>query len=169
YAPPGRDGARPATYGPHRIPGSPFGAVALDGSTTHPFPDLATGVRELAAAMADPDGPHYATLYWDIVDATGHVHGPSSPEFDAAIREALDAMEPLTRLDGVTVLFTADHGQVDVAPDRVDYLDEVWPELSSYLTQDKPAGSARDVFLHVRDPETVIAELQARLGDRGEV
>ena len=52
------------------------------------------------------------------------------PEFDAAIREALDAMEPLTRLEGVTVLFTADHGQVDVAPDRVDYLDEVWPRAA---------------------------------------
>ena len=164
-----QDGIRSATYGPDRIAGSPFGAVALDGSSTHPFPDLATGVRELAAAMADPDGPHYATLYWDIIDATGHVHGPSSPEFDAAIREALDAMEPLTHVDGVTVLFTADHGQVDVAPDRVDYLDDVWPELSGYLTQDKPAGSARDVFLHVREPETVIAELQTRLGDRGEV
>jgi hypothetical protein len=164
-----RDGIRSATFGPDRIAGSPFGAVALDGSSTHPFPDLATGVREFAAAMADPEGPHYATLYWDIIDATGHLHGPSSPEFDAAIREALDAMEPLTRLEGVTVLFTADHGQVDVAPDRVDYLDEVWPELRSHLTQDRPAGSARDVFLHVREPETVIAELSARLRNRADV
>jgi len=162
-------GIRSATFGPDRIAGSPFGTIALDGSATHPFGDLASGVREFAAAMADPEGPHYATLYWDMIDATGHMRGPSSAEFDAAIREALDAMEPLTRLDDVTVLFTADHGQVDVAPDRVDYLDEVWPELSSYLTQDKPAGSARDVFLHVREPDTVIAELSARLGERADV
>jgi hypothetical protein len=164
-----RHGIRSATYGPDRIAGSPFGTVALDGSSTHPFPDLATGARELAAAMTDPDGPHYATLYWDVIDATGHLYGPSSPEFDAAIRDALDALEPITRLEGVTVLFTADHGQVDVAPERVDYLDEVWPELSGYLTQAKPAGSARDVFLHVREPETVIGELSARLGERAEV
>lgn len=164
-----QDGIRSATYGPDRIAGSPFGAIALDGSSTHPFPDLTTGVRELAAAMADPEGPHYATLYWDMIDAMGHVHGPSSPEFDTAIRDALAAMEPLLALDGVTVLFTADHGQVDVAPDRVDYLDEVWPDLTDQLTQPKPAGSARDVFLHVRDPDTVIAELQARLGERADV
>jgi arylsulfatase A-like enzyme len=119
--------------------------------------------------MSDPEGPHYANLYWDMIDAIGHVHGPSSPEFDASIREALDALEPLTRLDGVTVLFTADHGQVDVTPDRVDYLDDLWPELSSYLTQQRPAGSARDMFLHVREPETVIAELAARLGDLADV
>jgi hypothetical protein len=140
---------RSATYGPDRIAGSPFGAIA--------------------AAMRDPDGPHYATLYWDVIDATGHLCGPSSPEFDASIRDALGALEPLTRLEGVTVLFTADHGQVDVAPDRVDYLDELWPELSSYLTQPKPAGSARDAFLHVREPETVIAELSARLPEGSEV
>jgi hypothetical protein len=162
-------GIRSQTYGPDRIAGSPFGAVALAGSSQQPFADLASGVRELAAAMADPDGPHYANLYWDIIDATGHVHGPSSDEFDASIREALDALEPLTRLEGVTVLLTADHGQVDVAPDRVDYLDELWPELTSYLTQPKPAGSARDVFLHVREPETVIAALSERLGERAEV
>jgi hypothetical protein len=162
-------GINSATFGPDRVAGSPFGKIALDGSTTHPFPDLVTGARELAAAMADPDGPHYATLYWDVIDATGHLHGPSSPEFDAAARDALDALEPLAHLEGVTVLFTADHGQVDVAPDRVDYLDELWPDLGSYLTQPDPAGSARDVFLHVREPETVIAELSERLGDRAEV
>jgi hypothetical protein len=162
-------GIRSATYGPDRIAGSPFGTIALAGASTHPFADLASGVRDLAAAMADPQGPQYANLYWDIIDATGHMCGPSSPEFDESIRAALAALEPLTRLQDVTVLLTADHGQVDVAPDRVDYLDELWPELPSYLTQSKPAGSARDVFLHVREPETVIAELQARLGDRADV
>jgi len=162
-------GIRSASYGPARIAGSPFGSVALDGSAMHPFDDLETGARELAAAMADPDGPHYATLYWDVIDATGHVHGPSSPQFDAAVRAALDALEPLGRVEGTTVLVTADHGQVDVAPDRVDYLDELWPDLGAYLTQARPAGSARDVFLHVREPETVIAELSRRLGDRAEV
>jgi hypothetical protein len=163
-------GIRSATYGPDRIAGSPFGTIALEGSSTHPFPDLATGARELAAAMADPDGPHYATLYWDVVDAIGHLHGPSSPEFDASARDALDALEPLTRLDGVTVLFTADHGQVDVAPDRVDYLDELWPELPRWLAQ-RPAGSSRDVFLHTVPgaAETVIAGLAERLGDRAQV
>src|SRR4051794_21193013 len=162
-------GIRSATYGPDRIAGSPFGTIALDGSSTHPFPDLATGAKELARAMADPEGPHYATLYWDVIDATGHLHGPSSPEFNQAAREALDALEPLGRLDGVTVLFTADHGQVDVAPDRVDYLDAIWPELATYLTQPKPAGSARDVFLPAREPETVIEQLSRRLDRRAEV
>ena len=32
-----------------------------------------------------------------------------------------------------------------------------------------PAGSARDCFLHVTDPETVVGELRAALGERAEV
>jgi hypothetical protein len=66
------------------------------------------------------------------------------------------------------VLVTADHGQVAVAPERVDYLDDLWPELTRQLTQ-TAAGSARDCFLHVREPERVAAELAGRLDGRAEV
>ena len=65
------------------------------------------------------------------------------------------------------ILVTADHGQIDVG--EIDFLDELWPPLLEHLTQPVPAGSARDCFLHVRDPETVVGELAARLGERAEV
>jgi hypothetical protein len=64
------------------------------------------------------------------------------------------------------LLITADHGQIDVDPERLDLLDDLWPELRLRCP---PAGSARDCFLHVDDPEHVIAELSARLGDRARV
>ena len=65
------------------------------------------------------------------------------------------------------MLLTADHGQVAVSPERVDYLDELWPELAAMLSQPRPAGSSRDAFLHVRSEhvDTVLAELPARLDD----
>jgi hypothetical protein len=108
-------------------------------------------------------------LYWDEIDRVGHQHGPSSRQFQAASRAALDALwDELDSLQDVTVLITADHGQVDVRPDRVDYLDDLWPELSSRLSHSRPAGSSRDVFLHVCDGhvEKVIEALSSRLGDR---
>ena len=49
-----------------------------------------------------------------------------------------------------------------------DELDALWPELPDHLRQ-PPAGSARDMFLHVDDPETVVRELSARLEDRATV
>ena len=45
------------------------------------------------------------------------------------------------------MLFTADHGQVDVDPSRTIWLDELHPPLAGLPL--RPAGSARDVFLHV--------------------
>ena len=44
----------------------------------------------------------------------------------------------------------------------------LWPPLTEHLRYG-PAGSARDCFLHVTDPETVVGELAAALGERAEV
>jgi hypothetical protein len=102
----------------------------------------------------------------------GHDHGPGSPEFVVACRRSLDELwDAREALRGLTVLITADHGQVDVGPDRVDYLDDLWSDLPALLSQPRPAGSSRDVFLHVHAEHvvTVIHELSARLEGRAEV
>jgi hypothetical protein len=166
-----------AAFGPAKIAGAPFGAIALDGATKHGFVDVETGARELAAALAAPDGPRYAHLYWDEIDTAGHVHGPSSEAFAQASVRALDALHDAffgpdaPRLGDAVLLLTADHGQVDVSPERVDYVDELWPELAEHLQPLHPAGSARDLFLHVRDgrAEEIVHGLAGVLGERGEV
>jgi type I phosphodiesterase/nucleotide pyrophosphatase len=128
------------------------------------FETIADGVAQLG-------GPGLTYLYWNAIDAAGHKHGPSRPEFDAAIRAALDALAPV---DG-PLLVTADHGQIDVDPARLDELDVIWPELLERLRRDGqghplwPAGSARDCFLHVDEPAHVVAALRERLGERAEV
>jgi hypothetical protein len=170
-------GVRCAAFGPARIAGAPFGAVALDGATAHPFATLDEGARALAAALADPDGPRYAHLYWDEVDTTGHLHGPSSAAFAEASVRALDALEhaffgaDAPAFGDAVLLLTADHGQVDVDPGRVDHVDELWPALAEHLAPLHPAGSARDLFLHVREGhvDAVVEGLAAALGDRAEV
>ena len=58
------------------------------------------------------------------------------------------------------LLVTADHGQIDVTV--TDDLAALWPPLLEHLTQD-PAGSARDLFLHVDDPALVVHELSSRV------
>src|SRR4051812_7010615 len=142
----------------HLFPPSKYSSVAQAGATVVPFEDLAVGVSKLG-------GPGFSYLYWDAIDAAGHQHGPSSPQFDAAVIDALNAIEAALPEDTL-LLITADHGQVDVHPDRLDELDVIWPELR---LRRPPAGSARDCFLHVDDPGHVIAELSVRLGDRARV
>jgi hypothetical protein len=157
---------------PSRLAGS-FTAVATRGAQLIGFRRLGEGVRALGEAFAAPGSDHrYGFLYWDLIDRAGHDHGPGSPEFAVACTRSLDELwDSIQALRGVTVLVTADHGQVDVAPDRVDYLDDVWPGLPTLLSQRRPAGSSRDVFLHVHPEHVVpvIHELSERLDGRAEV
>lgn len=153
---------------PRAIADSAYTRLVTRGAQVHGFDEPADGLRALSRLMGTVDGPAYAFLYWDAIDRAGHESGPDSPAFHEAARAALDAIaERLDDLRDVTVLVTADHGQVAVSPDRVDHLDELWPQLPAMLSQSRPAGSSRDVFLHVREEhvETVLAELPARLDD----
>ncbi len=157
---------------PFRLAGS-FSAMATCGAQVIGFRRLRDGVRALGEMFAAPGSDlRYALLYWDLIDAAGHVDGPGSREFEVACRRSLDELwDAREALRAATVLITADHGQVDVAPDRVDYLDDLWPELPTLLSQQRPAGSSRDLFLHVH-PElvlSVIQELSERLEGRAEV
>jgi hypothetical protein len=151
---------------PAAIAHSPWSTASLAGAQVAGYDNLGAGIARLG------ERPGLSYLYWDGIDATGHRHGPASAEFDAACLAALDALERHVP-DNLPVLVTADHGQVDVG--AFDELDVIWPELTGHLRRDRagralwPAGSGRDCFLHVDDPETVVAELSARLGGRAEV
>ena len=150
---------------PSRFSPSDYDRVACRGAEFRPYEDFGDAVR-----AAGEEGAPYAYVYLDAIDATGHVCGPSSREFDDTVRYALDALEgSLEALEGATVLVTADHGQMDVDPARTLWLDELWPPLRTHLRVQAPAGSARDVFLHVRDAEAVAAALRDAVGDAAEV
>jgi predicted AlkP superfamily pyrophosphatase or phosphodiesterase len=168
-------GRRSLVVQPHRIGGSRYTAMATRGANRSVFAELTDGVRLLVDALAARHGYAYGFLYWDRIDAAGHEHGPDSLQFHEAARSALDALElalgDAQAPSGVTMLLCADHGQVAVSPQRVDYLDELWPQLPPLLSQPRPAGSSRDAFLHVRpgEQEAVIEGLRERLGDRAQV
>jgi hypothetical protein len=165
----GDEGVRSIVLQPAAFSPSTYDSVAARGAELRPYDSLADGAEALVAALRHPG---YAYLYWHEIDATGHLHGPDSREFDAACRHALDALDAALAAAGpeAVVLFTADHGQVAVDPARVDYLDDVLPEIGSYLAHG-PAGSARDVFLHAVPglAAELAGELRERLAGRAEV
>jgi hypothetical protein len=142
---------------PTPISDGPYNRAGFAGATVDPYDRFEDAAARLAAT------PGLTHLYWDAIDAKGHRHGPSSAEFDAHILTALDA---LAGVRDTFLVVTADHGQIEVG--EIDYLDVLWPPLTEHLERG-PAGSARDCFLHVRDPETVVGELAAALGERAEV
>jgi hypothetical protein len=168
-----RAGVASTVFSPARFSPSTYDGAAIRGATLVPYDEPADGTRALAEALAAADDKAYMYLYWDGIDMAGHRHGPSSPAFDDACLRALDAVYAAffgpgaPALDDTLLLVTADHGQVDVAPERVDLVDRLAPDLPALLTAG-PAGSSRDLFLHVADDDVdaAIEMVDAALGDR---
>ena len=178
YARLAQAGVACAVFEPAAFAPSTYDSVLARGARVHPIADLASGMAQVGA-MLRADTPAYAHLYWDEVDATGHVHGPSSPEFAAAAVRCLDALDDGLRAlpQGTVVLLAADHGQVDVDPATTIFVNEAWSELADMLARGRggrvlaPAGSARDLFLHCRPGtvDEVVAGLTRVVGERATV
>jgi predicted AlkP superfamily pyrophosphatase or phosphodiesterase len=149
-------------YQPDVFSPSTFDSAAIRAADIRPFRDLADGLRDALRSVAALERG-YAYVYFHAIDLVGHLSGPSSDDFADAVRLALDAVEAALAEagDDTLVLLTADHGQVDVDPARTIWLDELHPPLAGMRL--RPAGSARDVFLHVDDPDAVIAALSPHL------
>ena len=143
--------------------------VLLRGSDVLPFSAPEEGLAAAAAALAATDNAH-AHVYLDEVDAFMHAVGPDDRAADVAFAEALTAIERAPFSPGTLVLLTADHGMSPVDPARSVYVNQIWPELATHLETGAdgkplaPAGSCRDLFLHVRDGH--VDEVRDRLGDR---
>ncbi len=148
----------------------------LAGAAVHGFGKAAEGLALLAAALAAEERA-YGTVYLPEVDSFMHLHGPDAPEVPLLIEATLTAIAAAPWPEGTAVLLTADHGMDAISPERTSYVNVVWPELPRHLAQGAdgrplaPAGSARDLFLHVLPErlEEVHAELGRRLEGKAEV
>jgi hypothetical protein len=153
-----------------------FSRSTLRGAAVRPFAAGSQWVSPAAAALRGP-GPAYVVAYVDDVDRVGHEDGPASERHIAAATGVLDAVGVLAEVlpaDGETLLVvTADHGQVQVDPATTVYVNEAWPEIARHLRRGRdgrplaPAGSARDLFLHVLPDriDDVVAGLERLLGE----
>jgi Type I phosphodiesterase / nucleotide pyrophosphatase len=140
---------------------TPFTQLVCTGGTVHGV-DSARAGAALAARLARASGPSLTLLYLDDFDNSGHELGPDDPRSEAVALALLQAVEQelvdaLSGVPGALVLLFADHGQLPTDPERCIYVNERCPELEPLLRRGAdgrplaPAGSARDLFLHVRE------------------
>ncbi len=140
----------------------------LRPATVHPFQDIGEGLARLCGALAAEEGA-YGTIYLGEADALMHMVGPDAPEVAALMEEHLSALAAAPWPEGTLVLLTADHGMEGISPERTSYVNVVWPELGQHLVVGAdgkplaPAGSCRDLFLHVL-PER-LGEVEALLAE----
>lgn len=154
---------------PEAIAGSAPNLALLRGTQVVPFSTTEGALT--AASRSLHEGAGYAHVYLDELDSLMHAVGPDDPLAEAGARLVLDALAGAIFPAGTLVLVTADHGMSPVDPARTVYVNELWPELAANLKAGAdseplaPAGSCRDLFLHVRDGDVdaVCSELGARL------
>jgi hypothetical protein len=157
---------------------SSAGDALLAGAQVHAFDDVASGATRVAEVVA-ADAPVYAYLYIDVLDRLMHDEGPESANVGRLVGALLRTVEERL-LDHVPertlVLLVADHGMAPVSLARTAYLNLLWPELTGLVRSGAdgkplaPAGSPRDVFLHVGDHvDEVVAGLRMRLDGRARV
>jgi predicted AlkP superfamily pyrophosphatase or phosphodiesterase len=163
---------------------STYSDIVYKGATVLSFQRLSEALSKLVElATATTLTKIYYFLYFDKIDAICHTYGPQSHLFQEAVDTFLRMMEELLyhklsgKLGQTLLIVTADHGQVEVDPQRTFYLNKQGMNIEQYLQRNQrgkllvPAGSARDMFLHVKEEridETVVL-LQKRLSDIAEV
>ena len=163
---------------------STFSDCVFKGATVRSFkrlPEALSNLVELATSTTLPKT--YYLLYFDKIDAVCHTYGPQSHQFGEAVDSFLRTMEELLykQLSGkasqTLLILTADHGQIEVDPQRTFYLNKMSMNIEQYLQRNRsgkllvPAGSARDMFLHVKEDyvDDVVILLQQRLATIAEV
>ena len=140
---------------------TPFTRMVCAGATAHGVESARAGAA-LAASLAQAAAPSLTLLYLDDFDSSGHEVGPDDARTEAVALDLLEALESelvdaLAGTPGALVLVFADHGQVPTDPECCVYVNERCPQLVPLLRAGAdgrplaPAGSARDLFLHVRE------------------
>lgn len=155
-------GVLPYVYGIRDYTPSSFSKAVTPGAELLRFITLPEALINLGLLLDQQTHPTYIHLYFDRIDTVSHEYGPSAPQTEAEIQAFLLIMEHYFEqvFKGKRVLFlmTADHGQLDVNPKTTVYLnkDRSFKGLERFLKTNQsgqfliPAGSARDMFLHVK-------------------
>jgi len=177
-------GVAPYVFGMREYTPSTFSNIVMSGAELRRFNTLSEALVNLGALIEKQTRPAYVHLYFDKIDSISHEYGPNAPQTEAEIETFLLMMEHyFERIfkgkKRVLFLMTADHGQVEIDPKTTIYLntDLRFAGVERFLKSNRngqllvPAGSARDMFLYIKDDflDESQAFLASRLDGRADV
>lgn len=162
---------------------SPYTHIVTNGARVIPYRTFPEAIATLLEGVYNAKGKNYFFLYYDRIDAICHRHGPNSLQLAAEIETFLAVMEEffhpnLAKHTGKTLfLLTADHGQVEIDPATTVYLNRDMPDLLPLLKRNRsdrlivPAGSPRDMFLHIEEGrmDEAVSLLNRALNGRADI
>lgn len=148
------------------------------GAQMRPYLTLPEAFYNLRQEVREAPKPAYFFLYYDRIDALAHLYGPQSPQVAAEINSFLYTLEQLFfrpaqgELHNTLFILTADHGQMAVNPTQTVFVnvDRAFVGMERFLRRNRrgaiigPGGSARDLFLYVKDE--LLNEAQSFFAER---
>jgi predicted AlkP superfamily pyrophosphatase or phosphodiesterase len=167
----------------HTYAHSPYTKVVTDGARLIAYRTLPEALINLGQLIERQKRKAYYFVYVDTIDTICHRYGPESPQAAAEIQVFLAVMELIFQ-KGIAgnkrrtlLLLTADHGQVAIDPATTIYLNRRFPQILPYLETNRagqplaPAGSSRDMFLHIKEEhlDEAHAFLRQALEGRAEI
>ena len=140
---------------------SAYSRISREGSEVLPYAsasDLAVSLRRLVEGAR---GRNLFYAYWSYVDTIEHIYGPNTDEAEVegslishAFQEGFLSKLSKEASRKTLVLITADHGQLNVDPEKTLYVNRFGKLIRSLARAPSggmipPWGSARDVYLRV--------------------
>ncbi len=166
---------------PVQLSSSPYSQRMTRGSHVLSYFTLQQGLQGIRDTLKNSgDQKNYIVLYYPDIDSVGHRKGPGSKELEEEVLRTLDLLEKefegWTSPQGkkIACLLTADHGMVSVDPKSTWYINREFPQIAHFCKKSalgyllSPAGSCRDMFLHIKQEavqevfETLTDLLQGR-------
>jgi predicted AlkP superfamily pyrophosphatase or phosphodiesterase len=143
---------------------SSYSNIVMKGAQLNSFKTLAEALVNLGNLLETGTKPTYAHFYFDKIDSVCHEYGPTAVQTEAEIEAFLLIMEyffsrVFTGQKKTLLLLTADHGASEVDPKTTIFLnkDKRFKGVERFIKTNQsgellvPAGSARDMFLYVKD------------------
>ena len=177
-------GVEPYVFGVRDYTPSTYSRAAMAGAEQVAFKTVSEALVNVGSLLEKQTKPTYVHLYFDRFDALGHEYGPAASQTEAEAETFLLMMEYyFERIfkgnKRILFLMTADHGQVEVDPQTTIYLnrDARFAGVERFIKTNRqgklivPAGSARDMFLYIKDErlDETQAFLTSRLEGRADV
>lgn len=163
---------------------STYSNIVMKGAELHSFKTLPEALINLGILLESNNTPAYINFYFENIDSTCHKYGPTATQTEAEIEAYLLIMDYFfTRIfrgkKKVLLLMTADHGASEVDPKTTIFLNKEkrFKGVERFFKTNRsgeylvPAGSARDMFLDVKEGMLDEAQdfLAARLDGKAEV
>jgi predicted AlkP superfamily pyrophosphatase or phosphodiesterase len=143
---------------------STYSEVVMAGVELYPFKTFSEALINVGLLLNEQTQPAYIHVYFDQIDTLSHAYGPAAPQTEAEIETFLLMMEyyfeqVFREKKKILFLMTADHGQCEVDPATTIYLNTEprFAGIERFLKTNRqgkllvPAGSARDIFLYIKD------------------